>query len=244
MSIKGIVFDMDDTLYNEKDYVSSGLIELDKHIKQRFTVDGFYEAAINLYEKGERKLIFNKALEVLKIPFDKKFIHFLISVYRSHKPDIHLLSDAKWVLDNVAKDVKLGLISDGYLDAQNNKVKALRLKERFHSIILTDRFGREYWKPSKVPYQHACIELQLNHRECLYIGDNVSKDFVTAKKLGWITVQIERVNGVYSGIEVSHEYEAKYKIDTLKKLSTIPELGHLFIKQNESTYSLGGTNNE
>jgi putative hydrolase of the HAD superfamily len=58
MSIKGIVFDMDDTLYNEKDYVSSGLIELDKHIKQRFTVDGFYEAAINLYEKGERKLIF------------------------------------------------------------------------------------------------------------------------------------------------------------------------------------------
>lgn len=236
MTIKAIVFDMDDTLYAEKDYVRSGMIHLDNFIKMKFNIKGFYETSMALFEVGERKFIFNKSLQLLNIPYDIELIHEMVKNYRSHKPNIKLFNDAKWVLENLSNDVKIGLISDGYFEAQAKKVHALRLKERFDSVILSDRFGKVNWKPSRIPYEQATIELELVHKECVYIGDNVTKDFITAKKLGWKTVHLVKKCGIYSNIEVNEEYLAHYKIDDLKKLSSIPELKHLFIEQNTPLY--------
>ncbi|MDQ0859284.1 HAD family hydrolase [Bacillus sp. V2I10] len=238
MPIKAVVFDMDDTLYYESDYVRSGMHELEKWVMKNYSVNGFYGIAMNFFETGENKYIFNKTLDLLKIPYDEKIIQKMINVYRSHKPSILLLDDAKWVLNHIEKKVKVGLISDGFLEAQINKVQSLGLTQKFHSIILTDQFGRNHWKPSQRPYEQICINLQVSHDECMYIGDNVKKDFVTANKLGWKTVHVERENGVYSNITEKQEYMAHYKINNLKKISVIPEFQHLFITYDkEATYS-------
>lgn len=237
MTIKAIIFDMDDTLYYEKDYVYSGMLAVDMWIKLRFQVNGFYQIAIELFESGEKGFIFNKTMELLNISYDESLIRQMIKTYRTHQPNIQLLDDAKWVLNHLSNDVKLGLISDGYLNVQANKVQALRLKGRFHSIILSDRFGKENWKPSRVPYDHAIMDLKVAHNECIYIGDNVTKDFITARKLGWKTIHIERGNGVYFNLVAEQEYLAHYKIDNLKKLSLIPEIKHLFIEHYTTLYS-------
>jgi putative hydrolase of the HAD superfamily len=230
MSIKAIVFDMDDTLYYESDYVRSGMKELGKWIMENYNVDGFYETAIGFFETGERKYIFNKTLDILKIPYNEKLIQSMIILYRSHKPYIKLLNDSKWVLERLNKNIKIGLISDGYFDAQTNKVHSLGIEDKFHSIILTDQFGRNHWKPSQKPYEQTILNLKVTHDECMYIGDNVKKDFIAANKLGWKTVHIDRECGVYSNIIVKQEYMAHYKISNLKKLSVIPEFQHLFNK--------------
>lgn len=229
MPIRAVVFDMDDTLYYESDYVRSGIRHLEKWIIENFKVEGFYEVAISIFETGERKLIFNKSLEILKIPYNEKIIQSMITIYRSHRPKIKLLSESKWVLDHLKNNVKLGLISDGYLISQTNKVNTLGIKNKFHSIILTDQFGINHWKPSEKPYEQTVFNLQVDHDECIYVGDNVKKDFITAKKLGWKTVHIERENGIYANITEEQEYSAHYKINNLKKLSAIPEFKHLFI---------------
>lgn len=231
MTIKAVIFDMDDTLYDEKQFIKSGFVVLDNHIKQKYSIDGFYNIANELFDKGERKLIFNKTLETLKIPYDNKIIQFLVSVYRSHKPNIELFEDAKWVLKNLSKDIKVGLISDGYLEAQQNKVKALKLDKRCDLITLSDYFGRENWKPSKIPYEHTSTNLDVLPHECVYIGDNISKDFVTAKKLGWKTVHIDRRNGIYSDVFADEDYCAHFKITDLRSLINITEMDHLFSKK-------------
>ncbi|HWJ78053.1 MAG TPA: HAD family hydrolase [Niallia sp.] len=233
MSIKAVVFDMDDTLYSERDYVRSGMHELEKWVIENYNIFGFYKIAMNFFENGEKKYIFNKTLDLLNIPYNERLIQSMVSIYRSHRPSIQLLNDSKWVLDHLDKKVKIGLISDGYYDAQINKAHSLGIKEKFHSIILTDQFGRDYWKPSHKPYEQTSLNLQVSHHECVYIGDNVSKDFVTAKKLGWKTIHIERQFGIYANITEKKEFMAHYKINNLKELSGIPEFQHLFIAKYE-----------
>ncbi|MGE6538037.1 HAD family hydrolase [Bacillus luti] len=229
MVIKAIVFDMDDTLYKEKDYVVSGFKAVDDWIKEDYKKIGFYNIAIQLFDSGERKFVFNKTLEKLNITYDEKLISNLIEKYRLHKPDIQLLDEADWVLSNLTNKVKIGLISDGYLITQERKINALKLKERFHSIILTDKLGREYWKPSQLPYEKISKELQVPHQQCVYIGDNLSKDFITAKKLNWITVHINREDGIYRNLIVEQDYKAHYTIDNLRRLPDIPVLKHMFL---------------
>ncbi|MED4400908.1 HAD family hydrolase [Metabacillus fastidiosus] len=237
MKIKAIVFDMDDTLYDEKDYVQSGLTVLDNWVKFKFKVNGFYETAMTLFEAGERESLFNKTFELLKIRADKKTMNEMLNRYRAHIPQIKLFDDVNWVLSNLTKEIKVGLLSDGHIEQQANKVRALRIRGRFHSIILSDRFGRQNWKPSSVPYEHMCMALEVSHYDCLYIGSNVSKDFITAKRLGWKTVHIDRGNNNFPHTIEDKEYAAHYKINNLQKLSHISEFKHLFIKKAELVYS-------
>jgi putative hydrolase of the HAD superfamily len=228
MTINAIVFDMDDTLYEEKEYVRSGFKAVGNWMKKEFQITRFYETAWSLFESGEKSFIFNKVLEKLNIVYDDTRIKNMVDYYRSHEPDIHFLDDAKWILENLKDTIKIGLISDGYLVAQEMKVHALKLQNKFHSVILSDKWGKEHWKPSHVPYEQASRELQLPHDQCAYIGDNVNKDFIAAKKLGWTTIHIDRKDGLYFGIEVDQEYMAHYTIDDLRNLSGIPILKHMF----------------
>jgi putative hydrolase of the HAD superfamily len=228
MAINAIVFDLDDTLYEEKDYVRSGFKALDHWMKATFQLNRFYETAVELFDLGEQKMIFNKTLEKLHIPYEDAMIKDMVDYYRSHEPDIHLLEDAEWTLDHLKETVKIGLISDGYYVAQERKVHALKLREKCDSVILTDRWGRECWKPSDVPYEEASRELKTPHDQCVYIGDNVTKDFITAKRLGWTTIQIVRKEGVYGGIAAEQEYKPHYVIEDLRQLVNLPLLHYMF----------------
>lgn len=230
MQINAIVFDMDDTLYKEREYVISGFKTVDNWVKEKYRKTGFYDTAIQIFNSGEKKLVFNRTLEKLNIRYDEQIIRHMIEEYRFHEPEIHLLEEAEWVINHLIDAVKIGLISDGFLITQKKKVDALKLKEKFHSIILTDLFGREHWKPSHVPYEQVTRELRVSPPQCVYIGDNENKDFITAKKLGWTTVHIDREDGIYANQVVEENYRAHYKINDLRELSDIPVLKHMFIE--------------
>lgn len=219
--IQAIVFDMDDTLYEEKEYVKSGFKQLDTWVINNFQKTGFYEIATRLFNVEDRKFIFNKSLEYLNLPYNPEVINEMLTIYRTHEPDIEMPDDARWVINVLKCQVKLGLITDGFLISQQKKIKALKLKDSFHAIILSDKYGREHWKPSVIPYEAVSNELQCRHHECVYIGDNVNKDFITPNKLGWTTVQLERKNGIYANAFVSSEYHAQYQITNLKQLANI-----------------------
>ncbi|MEO3945392.1 HAD family hydrolase [Gorillibacterium sp. CAU 1737] len=228
MAIEAVVFDLDDTLISERDYTLSGFRAVGEWLGATLPADRFYETAAALYDSGDKGQIFNRTLDALGIPWDDRLISCCICCFREHRPDIRLLPDAEWVLSRLTSRVKLGLITDGYLETQERKVQVLGLRERMQGVILTDLFGRDCWKPSPVPYEAVSRLLQTEHDCCLYVGDNPSKDFVTAKRLGWTTVHIDRGDGVYSGRTYTALEEAHYRITSLLELKDIPVLGPLF----------------
>ncbi|MGM0804998.1 MAG: HAD family hydrolase [Bacillota bacterium] len=224
MSIKAVIFDMDDTLFCEEHYVMSGFRAVGKWLEHPL----FYDTAKNLFQSGERKMIFNRSLQQLRIPYDEFLIKEMLHVYRNHDPHISLHEDAVYVLDQLHNKVKLALITDGYLETQQKKFYALKLQDYFQTVVFTDELGREHWKPSPLPYQIVSTTLNVLPQECVYIGDNPAKDFVTAKKLGWLTIYIQRNDGIYHHGEYPSTHAAHHIIHDLKELTKLAELKPLF----------------
>lgn len=224
MLIKGVVFDLDDTLISEKEYIKSGFIEVAKKIFKDHKINTEYIYKLLQVEFNiSAKNVFNRVLDILNIDYDKEYILELIHTYRSHIPEIKLYEDAKYIIENLYnnKDVKLGIITDGYAITQRNKLKVLDIYKYFELIIVTDELGKEYWKPHKKSYEMMKEALNIEYENMVYVGDNVSKDFVTANKLGIHTILINRSEGVYTDLEVDIEYKAKLEIQNLKEINSI-----------------------
>ena len=64
---------------------------------------------------------------------------------------LNLYEDARWAIDVFRAHGPLGLISDGYLVAQQKKLAALNIREAFQAVVFSDAFGRDSWKPSPRP---------------------------------------------------------------------------------------------
>jgi len=152
--------------------------------------------------------------------YNKNLIPKLVKVYRTHKPKLSLYSEVRTVLSTLRKQgYKLGLITDGNVEVQRNKVEALKIKDFFDCIIFSDEYGIEKQKPNPFPYQKALKELKASARETIYVGDNPYKDFVSAKKLGIHTIRIMR--GQYKNVTLNKEFEAEYQIINLGELIDI-----------------------
>lgn len=218
--LKAVVFDLDDTLFPEYEFVWSGFQAVSDWVATKYASTGFFEVAWQFFQQGNRNNIFNLALEKLRVEYETDVIQELVQIYRQHKPTISLYEDAKWAIAYF-KNYQIGMITDGYLLTQQNKVEALGIEPSFDAIIYSDAYGRENWKPSPLPYKKIMNLLECSGKECVYIADNPSKDFVTANTLDWMTVQICRVHGEYSKILSKKSHEAKFKIKSLLELKNI-----------------------
>ncbi len=220
--IKVIVFDLDDTLFPEYEFVRSGFQAVSDWISKKYAIANFFEVAWKLFAEGKRGQIFNLTLEKLGIAADEALmIQELVQIYREHKPNISLHNDAQWAINYFQSYKHLGIITDGYLTTQQNKIQALGISENFELIIYTDLYGRENWKPSPLSYLKVMETIKCEGRECLYVGDNPTKDFVTAKKLDWLTVQICRECGEYSQITLEETHEANLRVKSLMELKNL-----------------------
>ncbi|CEO33558.1 HAD family hydrolase [Paraclostridium sordellii] len=224
--IKAVVFDLDDTLISEKEYVKSGFKSISSILSKEHNIDlNSVNDTINALFEEDSNNVFNRLLDKLNIKYDIEYIGYLIDEYRSHVPNITLYEDAKDILAYLRDvEIKLGMITDGYKITQRNKLKVLDIEDYFDCIVVTDELGKEYWKPHRKPYEIIKKQLNLEYKEVMYVGDNINKDFVTANKLGIYTVMISRSEGIYSNIQKDNEYKANKTIDNLNDLIKILQL--------------------
>jgi len=219
--IRAILFDLDDTLYDEMQFVKGGFKAVSLYISRNNNIsqNAVYQLLLDVLEKYGRGHTFDIGLKKLGL-YSKKLIPKLVEVYRIHKPNLSLYSKVITVLSTLRKQgYKLGLITDGNVEVQRNKVKALSIKDFFNCIVFSDEYGIEKQKPNSFPYQKAMEELKANTEETIYVGDNPHKDFVTAKKLGILTVRITK--GKYKNTKLGKEYEAEYQIKNLDEIFSI-----------------------
>jgi len=217
-AIKAILFDLDDTLYDEMQFVKGGFKAVSSYISKNNNTDQntVYPLLLEALEKHGRGHTFDIALKKLGL-YSEKSIPKLVDVYRTHKPNLSLYPEVRAVFSALRKQgYKLGLLTDGNVEVQRNKVEALKIKDFFDCMIFSDEYGIEKQKPSPFPYQKAMAELKVSARETIYIGDNPYKDFITAKKLGMCTMRLLR--GHYKDVSLQEEYEAVYQIKNLSEL--------------------------
>ncbi len=210
-----VVFDLDDTLYPERDYVASGFAAVGRRVETHQGIHGFSELAWRLFEDGRRGNIFDLAFEQLGVSADKALIEQAVDVYRRHTPTIALFPDAEECLARIDGHTALALISDGPAESQRRKVDALKLSRRIPDIILTEMLGPAYRKPSTLAFEAVEVKHGAAGHTCVYIADNPRKDFIGPKTLGWDTIRVRRPIGLYKDEHTGEEHAADHTIESL-----------------------------
>jgi putative hydrolase of the HAD superfamily len=220
-SIRAIVFDLDDTLYPEREFVFSGYRAVADAFAERLNASfDLLRRMGQLFETPDRGRVFNVLVAEAGIVGDRAddLVREMIATYRTHQPRIRLHSDADAALTRLRGVYRLGLLSDGPLQMQNNKIDALGLCDRLDEIVLTDQWGREFWKPHHRGFEEISRRLGVPPTECLYVADNPAKDFIAPIALGWRTICVKRPGGIYTDRRPPEGGAPGAVIDTLNGL--------------------------
>jgi len=210
-----VVFDLDDTLYLERDYVRSGFRAVAEWVRQRWGEARFAQVAWRHFLEGVRGTIFNRALEDLGLPADPEVISETVCIYREHMPDISLLPDARECLRRLRGRFFLGVITDGPFVSQQRKTEALGLPRLVDHILYTAELGEGFGKPHPRAFEEMQRHAGVSGEACVYIADNPRKDFIAPRQLGWGTVRIVREGGIYAGVESPEGQDAEWTVSDL-----------------------------
>lgn len=170
------VFDLDDTLYPEIDFLKSGYKAIANYLYPKIGVD-IYQTIFDLYKNG------NNAFQWIVDSYSRTItMENLIQIYREHVPSITINKDAKSFLNSLKeRNIPLGIITDGRSITQRNKLKSLGISDLFVDIIISEEFGSE--KPN--PKNYTFFEDKYPQSDFYFFGDNTKKDFLTPIQLGW-----------------------------------------------------------
>lgn len=180
-----LIFDLDDTLYPEINFLRSGYKEVGRFLHLYLQKDISEEMFIR-YISG--KNVFEWIIQEYKQQVPELSIQFLLALYREHYPEINLSDEVKLFLEKLRSfNTSVGCITDGRSITQRNKIAALGLTNFFNEVIISEEFGSE--KPNRKNYEY--FSQKYPDAEFFFIGDNTSKDFIVPNEIGWKTICIK-----------------------------------------------------
>jgi putative hydrolase of the HAD superfamily len=196
-----VVFDIDDTLYLQRDYVRSGFETVGHWADKWLHTEDFGRRCWSRFSAGNRRSVFNDVLSEIGREPTPELVQALVEIYRTHTPSIKLAPDASEALPAISDFADLAVISDGPVASQSRKAEALDLGAFAAPILLTETLGTGFRKPHPGAFEHVkrCRPANLH----VYVADNPLKDFAAPRQLGWLTIRVRRPGGLHYAVENS-----------------------------------------
>ena len=224
--IRGVVFDLDHTLFDRYATLSA----VAPYFCSYFDVmpDMTPEKLTPLWCQDDKAFVhlgWPKLLEEMTKqnifrtpPAFEVFAAFLLGMFRRISVPF---PETKPMLETLRKNgYKLGLITNGSSETQRAKLRNLDLENSFDQVVITGEFGEH--KPSPAPFTAAARWLGAKPEELLYVGDNPLNDVEASRNAGYIPVWV-RTTGtwVYPDIEkptlqIDHIRELPALLETLR----------------------------
>lgn len=207
-----IVFDLDDTLYDEINFVKSGFSAVAMQCDARNPTP-YYDYMLSIFEQQGSGKVFNRLIEYFKLNIS---ISELIHTYRYHIPNIVLPPESVNLL-NFLKNDSLALITDGTYQTQINKYHQLKLEAYIDFPIFSAQFNTS--KPDEALFKK--VTEKFPNQQYLYIADNPKKDFQAPHTLNWHTIRFKNPNGIYKNIKNNAQYEVYSREEMLETILSI-----------------------
>ncbi len=205
-NIKGLVFDLDDTLYLQADYKRSGFkavanwLEEHENLERREVYTALNDI---LEEKGpSHPYIFD--LFVTQKNLDPKLVKTLVDLFIKHQPQISCFEGVINMFNRLRKKYQLGILTDGRHSSQQKKIEALKLEPLCKYILYSDSLKLS--KPAPELFQRFEKKFNLCGKQLAYIGDNPKKDFIGAKERKWKTIRV--LTGEYRELKMLDQWGA------------------------------------
>lgn len=219
--MKLIVFDLDDTLFKERDFVDSAFRNISTYLSDKYGIESSIIYNAMKFNGGNP---FDSLLETLSAAGlnIEEDIAWLVDRYRTHFPDISLNEETAAVLETIIKHGdSIAIITDGRINTQSNKIEALGLNRFLNpvNISISEAIGAD--KNSAFPFERI-MSLNPDADSFTYVADNITKDFLWPNRLGWSTVMLLDPKGVNihhqpTG-ELPHDYLPHHRITTISEL--------------------------
>ncbi len=205
-SSKIFVFDLDDTLYSERDFEKSGI----EFVYENLSIKHIsLETILNNRENWIEQIIDGSNNQIT--------LQIVLDIYRNHFPTIQLYNDAKVFLEKLlSQGTEMSLITDGRSITQRNKLRALGIETFFKNIVISEEVNSE--KPSE--YNFRMVMDNKIAENYIYIADNPKKDFITPNKLGWTSIcLLDRGQNVHKqNFNISSEYLPLFSISSFEEI--------------------------
>ncbi|WP_144612148.1 HAD family hydrolase [Bacillus cereus] len=84
------------------------------------------------------------------------------------------------------KNMKIGIITNGFTDFQMNNLRALNIHTYTNTILVSEAEGIK--KPHPAIFERALHKLDVKATECLYVGDHPENDVLASERVGILGV--------------------------------------------------------
>ena len=228
----GLVFDVDDTLYEQivpfkNAYRSLFDIDIDMekfYLLSRYYSDVKFEASRNGEMTMDEYHIYRiqEAARDLGVFLTDEQALNMQKEYKKNQQKLQMSDITINILELAKKNnVKLGVITNGPSEHQWAKVDALGVEKWIprENIIVSGDLGIIN-KPDVRIFDAMQEKLQLDTESLYYIGDSFENDIVGANNAGWKSIWINRYNKECSpGTEIYEKVENNYELfEIIKKI--------------------------
>lgn len=198
--IKAVLFDLDDTLYPQAQWLY-GAWRAVAAAAADHGVDkaALFSALVDIAGEGsDRGRIIDRALErtgAVGVPIEP-----LVDAFRGYRTGpLQPYPGVPRALAGLSAEVPIGLVTDGDVALQHDKLVALGLEDAFDVIVYSDAYGRECRKPHPLPFRIALAALGVSPDCAVFVGDRPDKDVLGATAAGMRVVRVR--TGEYRGVE-------------------------------------------
>ena len=225
--LRAVLFDLDDTLYAEHQFVDGGfgaVAHLLAGVSGRSELD-LADRLWKLHRRDGRGRLFDTLIAELGLDGHPDLAPACLLVYRSHPtrltPAPGAIATLGWLR---GAGIRTGVVSDGNAAVQGRKLTGLAgLAGLLDVVVMTDDLGPGHAKPSPVPFLVACRLLDVEPSTTIYVGNDPRKDFAGARRAGLRTIRIGAIpdEGGPAAIEVAAADDADLAVDSYDALSTM-----------------------
>jgi putative hydrolase of the HAD superfamily len=204
------VFDLDDTLYEERMFVESGFQAVAEWLEERMSasVGDIHTRLVTALDLNGRGRVFDEVLSSLGDD-SGSLVPDCVEIYRTHEPRIQPYGG---ITEMLARHPESIILTDGDPGVQSRKIDALGLRSQVSRVITTWSAGQEAGKPSLHWFDDVCRDRGVTMRDIIYVGDNPAKDFVNLKPVGATTVRV--LTGQFAHVSAPEHMDAHYHLST------------------------------
>lgn len=206
MPIRGIFFDLDDTLIDDtassERFAEATARELAGHtaIEPRRLAEAYLEAAIHFWERlspgakrpapGQiRPSIWRQALKSVGVD-DAELARRLAAHYDEvRQQGFELYPEAIPVLNELHGKYRMAIITNGFAETHSVKIARLGLSKYFDNVILAGEL--ELVKPDPAVFRHAMEVAGVSAAESVMVGDRYNRDIAGAHAAGMRAILIK-----------------------------------------------------
>ncbi|MCX6537713.1 MAG: HAD family hydrolase [Acidobacteria bacterium] len=182
---KALLFDLDDTLYAERQFVRSGFSAVAAEVERRFGVPRRDALAtlVGALRRGNR----NRALQELcaRHLLPGGIVPDLVDTIRAHVPSLRLPEKTLATLQ-AARDAgwRLGVVTNGFPAVQARKAAALGLGRLVDAIVYASEWGTGTGKPERAVFEVALAKVGARAPHSVFVGDDPRCDVFGAQQAG------------------------------------------------------------